>query len=136
MNQVFVDSSFLFAYFVESDTFHTESQNIFQAMAKQQLELVVSNFILDETYTLLRIKSNLPTALALRQALENSKILLTIIRVTVDDEADAWEWFTKPWSKLSYTDCVSFALMKRLGLTQVATFDVHFAKAGFKIIKP
>ena len=53
----------------------------------------------------------------------------------VDDDAGAWEWFEMDWSKLSFTDCVSFAVMKRLGLTDVATFDEHFTRAKF-IVHP
>lgn len=48
------------------------------------------------------------------------------------DEARAWNWFLKDWSDFSFTDCVSFALMERLGFKRVATFDRHFSKAGFK----
>src|SRR3989338_211671 len=50
-----------------------------------------------------------------------------------DDKTAAWKWFTQKWSRLSFTDCVCFAQMKRLGLERVFTFDAHFKKAGFKI---
>ena len=36
---------------------------------------------------------------------------------------------------LSFTDCVSFAVMKRLGIGRAAAFDRHFSRAGFKMAK-
>jgi len=55
--------------------------------------------------------------------------------VTAADEAKAWDWFGLDWSDLSFTDCVSFAVMKRLGIGRAAAFDRHFARAGFKMAK-
>jgi predicted nucleic acid-binding protein len=37
----------------------------------------------------------------------------------------------KGWS---LTDCISFAVMKRRGLTQALTPDVHFVQAGFRAL--
>ncbi len=35
---------------------------------------------------------------------------------------------------LSFTDCVSFALMKQHRISQVFTFDHHFLLPGFEIV--
>lgn len=36
--------------------------------------------------------------------------------------------------KWSFTDCVSFALMKDLGIKEVLSFDHNFKEMGFRII--
>ena len=36
--------------------------------------------------------------------------------------------------RLSLVDCVSFQLMRRLGVTRVFAFDRHFAEQGFQVL--
>lgn len=131
---VFIDTSFFKAIIDQKDEFHNKAAEISDFLKKDKSELVTSNFILDESFTLIRIKCGLKVALKFREYLEESGIVLKIIRVTVDDEAAAWDWFVKDWSKLSFTDCTSFALMKRLGIEKAAAFDDHFKRAGFKLV--
>lgn len=131
---VFVDTSFFKAVIDEKDNFHQEATQILKELKEKEISFVTSNFILDESFTLIRIKCGLKIALEFRRYLEESSIVLRIARVTVADEAGAWEYFVKDWSKLSFTDCVSFAMMKRLELKQVVAFDDHFKRAGYKLI--
>jgi len=133
MKPIFLDSSFFKAVIDTDDDFYSKARTQWQSLINTNRSLITTNYILDETFTLVRVKCNLRRALELRDVLFKKKINLTIIRVTLDDDASAWEWFEKDWSKLSFTDCVSFAVMKRLGLTDVATFDAHFKRAGFII---
>lgn len=54
---------------------------------------------------------------------------------TRDDEVEAIRWMRKYSDKeISFTDCISFALMRRLGIHSAFTFDRHFRDAGFEII--
>lgn len=131
---VFIDTSFFKAIIDNKDQFHDQAIRIMDKLKKGYSEVVTSNFILDESFTLIRIKCGLKLALEFRRYLEESSAVLKIIRVTISDEASAWNWFVKDWSKLSFTDCVSFALMKRLGIEKVAAFDADFQKAGFRAV--
>jgi len=130
---IFVDSSFFKAFFDNKDDFHQEALTINQKLALENATLVTSNYILDETFTLLKVKAGLNIALALREAFITHKFAAQIFRVTAADDVKAWNWFIKPWKGLSFTDCTCFVLMERLGLTRVATFDRHFEKAGFTL---
>lgn len=60
--------------------------------------------------------------------------MLTILRPDVSDESAALDLFRKfADQKVSFTDCVSFALMRRHRLKKAFTFDRHFAGAGFEV---
>lgn len=131
----FVDTSFFKAYADKNDDFHTQALKIFQKLKETKTQLITTNFILDETFTLIRTKCGLTTAKEFKEILEQFESDFKIIRVLAIDEAKAWEWFLKDWSKLSFTDCVSFALMKRMEIDHVVAFDDHFQKAGFHIQK-
>jgi len=134
-HEIFVDTSFFKAIADPKDDFHEDALNIFDRLTEEKTTLITSNFILDETYTLIRKRCGIEKVRQFTLALEEFEIGLEIIRVKPIDEQKAWDWFWKDWSGLSFTDCVSFALMQRLGLTRVATFDTHFSKAGFAVEK-
>lgn len=132
--KAFIDTSGFKAVIDPEDDFHSQVVEIWQGLKEKEAQLVTSNYVLDETFTLLRAKCGLDTAVGFKKALAESQKSLTIYRVTVADEAEAWKWFKKKWSKLSFTDCVSFAMMERLSIEQVITFDRHFARAGFELV--
>lgn len=132
MNKTFIDTSFFKALIDRQDKFHNQANKIWKKLEQTNANLVCSNYIVDETATLIRAKIGLETAFKFRQLLVNSR-KIKICRVLIEDEAEAWEWFKNDWSRLSFTDCVSFAQMKRLGIKQACSFDQHFARAGFKI---
>lgn len=131
---VFLDTSFFKAALDPQDDFYIEAKEILNKLQKEKVTLVTSNYVLDESFTLIRKRCGREMVDKFRKALSKSALVATITRVTVADEAKAWEWFLLNWSDLSFTDCVSFAMMKRLSITRVATFDNHFERAGFKVI--
>ncbi len=132
--RVFVDTSWWKALIDQFDDFHLQSVEQWERIKQQKMILLTTNFVLDESYTLLRVRRELGTALDLRQTLFDIGDQLAMERVSIIDEGNAWDWFEEDWSKLSYTDCTSFAVMKRLGLTQAASFDQHFVRAGFALL--
>lgn len=134
-NRIFVDTSFLKAFFDPKDDFHKQASAIWKTLREHETRLVLTNYILDESFSLIRFRCTLPVSLRLRQLLFQYVSVIDVERVTIEDEAAVWEWFEKDWSRLSFTDCVSFVVMKRLGITDAATFDEHFSRAGFTMVK-
>lgn len=134
MKKVFVDTSFFKALIDEKDEFWTEASAILTLLERSDSELITSNYIVDETATLLRVRRGLEKSLKFRRLLIGGMPTIKLVRVTIADDAIAWDWFKNDWSNLSFTDCVSFAVMKRLELSHVATFDDHFKRAGFTIV--
>lgn len=130
-NQVFIDTSAFKALIDPKDDFHKAVKQIWSKLEKEDAMLVTTNYILDEAFTLIRARCGVETVDIFRRVLARSPNL-KVVRVTSADEAGAWKWFTKDWSKLSFTDCVSFAVMKRLRLQSVVSFDDHFRRAGLR----
>lgn len=130
--RIFLDTSFLKGLFDPRDDFHLQARLIWERLEKAKPLIITSNYIIDETFTLLRKRCGMDIVRQVRKDLVITK-RVRIIRATVVDEAEAWQWLQKNWSDLSFTDCVSFAQMKRLGITRVTTFDGHFSRAGFQI---
>lgn len=134
MIEVFVDTSWFKAIADDKDEFHLRGKKVEAALEVEKALLVTTNYILDEAFTLIRVRRSLERAMEFRQTLFEMSGILKIVRVTSVDEVEAWGWFVKNWSKLSFTDCTCFAVMKRLGIKRVATFDKHFKRAGFEVI--
>ena len=134
LNSIFVDTSFFKAFLDPEDDFNRDALMILKRLAVDNPLFVTTNFILDESYTLLRVRKNLDFAIKLREFIYKDLKGSKVVIVSPEDEAEAWKWFLNPWKGLSFTDCTSFAVMKRLELSEVATFDNHFSKAGFKVL--
>lgn len=131
---VFVDTSFFKALLDHRDDFYKEASAISFVLEKNQTKLITTNYILDESYTLLRVRRGLEMAKKLRELVFSGDRGVQVVRVQAGDEAKGWILFLNNWSGLSFTDCTSFAVMKRLGLKEAVAFDRHFTQAGFKVI--
>lgn len=133
--EIFVDTSMFKALVDQQDKFHESAEKAWNNLDKERTLLTTSNFIIDESLTLIRVRCGLKKALSFREKIIKGVPVLKLIRVTVADEAQAWNWFMNEWKDLSFRDCVSFSVMKRLGLKSVLSFDKHFTRAGFEIVE-
>lgn len=96
--------------------------------------LYTSNYIIDETLTLLRFHCGLHVAVAFRKSLETSKVV-GVLWVTEALEKAAWDIFEKRSDKdYSFTDCTSFALMDAEAIRNAFTFDEHFSQQGHNTV--
>ena len=130
---IFVDTGAFIARYIERDQFHSDAVRYWKKLEQDNTPLWTSNFVLDEVFTLLgRIAGN-RFAIDRSQAIFNSTIL-TILRPDLEIEQNALTPFRKYADQnISFTDCVSFVLMKKHHIQDVFTFDNHFHLAGFKV---
>lgn len=128
---VFVDTGAFLARYLQRDGRHEEAVRGWQTLRKEGYEVVTSNFVVDETLTLLGRRASYSFAAERARRIYDSEGL-TLLRPEEVDERTALDWFAKfADQKVSFTDCVSFALMRRYRVRKVFTFDLHFALAGF-----
>ena len=129
---IFVDTGAFLARHASRDQHHAVAVRAWQELAAQRRRCLTSNFVLDEVLTLLGRRISHDFA-AERAAVLWSSEALTILRPEERDELAAIELFSKlADQRVSFTDCVSFALMRRHRLRRAFTFDRHFAAAGFE----
>jgi len=93
--------------------------------------LITSDYILDETLTLMRKRSGGDLVRRFASGLETSPSVQQIW-VTPAHYRMAFDLFLGQGDRTwSFTDCTSFAIMRELGIVQAFTFDSDFRQAGF-----
>lgn len=134
---LFVDTSAFKAFYDEEDEFHVKAREFMDDIASKKIivrAFITSDYVLDETITLIRFATSHSKAFEFAQAVTSSKAT-RLVYVGQENFLKALDLFSqasdKPWS---FTDCVSFAIMQNLNLTTAFTFDPHFKQAGFQIL--
>lgn len=130
---IFVDTGPFLARTVAKDRLHGKALRAWKELERTRAPLCTSSFVLDETFTLLARRSSYTFAANRAEAIHASKVL-AILRPDAADEAAALATLRKlADQEVSFTDCVSFALMKRHRVTRAFTFDRGFSAAGFTV---
>ena len=131
---IFIDTGALVARYVPRDEHHGSAKRRWLEVERDRVRCFTSNSVLDETFTLLGRRASYAFAAERARSLLASTAL-TILRPDAADELKAVDLFSKfADQKVSFTDCVSFALMRRHDLNRAFTFDRHFADAGFEVV--
>ncbi len=132
MTSLFVDTSYLIALENGDDQYHKIASSHWSEVAKlSSPSLVTSSYVFAELVTLLNNRSAHSKAVELGENLLTSR-LFNLVHVDEELFHEAWDYFQQHKDKrYSLTDCVSFVLMRRFGITAALTFDKHFAQAGF-----
>jgi predicted nucleic acid-binding protein len=118
----FVDTSVWFAAANVRDQYHAQGKEVLGAIT----DAVLSDHVLVETLGMLNVRVHQHAAERFWEQVRNSPVELQ--QVVAADLERAWaigEAF--PDQEFSIVDRTSFALMERLGITRVASFDYHFA---------
>lgn len=130
---IFVDTGAFLARYVAVDQYHGRATAAWERLAKDKLRCFTSNFVLDETLTLLARRAGYDFAAQRARNILASQAI-EILRPVKRHEEQAVELFEKYGDQqVSFTDCVSFALMREARIRRVFGFDRHFRSAGFEL---
>jgi predicted nucleic acid-binding protein len=128
---IFVDTGAFLALYLKNDQYHKEASEIFPSLPRP---FSTSNHVTDELATLLGRIAGYRYAADRMDDLYASESI-EVLRSTRSDELQAISWMKKyADQEISFTDCISFAMMRRLRLRTAFTFDRHFRDAGFQVI--
>lgn len=130
---IFIDTGAFLARYVKRDQHHAKAGSFWDELTRDKAPCFTSSFVLSETFTLLGRRANHTFAAERARQLYSSTVL-RILRPDANDEVAAIVLLEKYADhKVSFCDCVSFVLMRRLGIFDAFTFDRDFATAGFNI---
>jgi len=128
---LFVDTGGFYALISPESAAHARAIRIMEAAAQERRCAVTTDYILDETATLLRARG-LTKLLAEFFHLTEESQALTIEWISPGRFAVARKFMLKHLDQeFSFTDCVSFVVMRELRLNDALATDSHFRIAGF-----
>ena len=131
MERLFVDTS---AWYTLANAKAQRHTQVKKALAAWEGRLCTTDYIFDELVTLVRYRVGHAPAVTVGEALRECDVCL-LVAVEPEDIHVAWKQFAREaGQRYSFTDCTSFAVMRRLKLTTAAALDDDFARAGFVVV--
>ena len=128
-----MDTSAWCALFNGGDDHHDWAKERWEKIVREERRLITSDYVLDETLTLLRSRVHFTVAKEAGEKLLSSAILQKI-HLSEREFLLAWEWFKKYKDHdFSFTDCASFVLMRENRIATVWTLDRDFHEASFDL---
>ena len=134
MKGIFVDTAGWMACADEADPAHQRARESRDTALEQGNVLVTTDYVVDETLTLIRVRLGMAAARTWWDQVDNSSRL-------------RWEWigmeradrartmfFRYRDKDYSFTDCTSFVVMQELKIKHALTTDAHFRQMGFQIL--
>ena len=129
---IFMDTSAFLAVLDADDTEHERAKVIWKHLIMTDELIICSNYVLIETFAIVQRRLGMD---ALRAFQEDVYPLLNIEWIDESGHrVGVAAVLAASRRKLSLVDCVSFEVMRRLGVNRVFCFDSHFEEQGFKII--
>lgn len=115
------------------DRWHAHAAAWLRRSSEGTPRLATSNHVIGETYTLIRMRLGHAAGQAFLRRVRESAVVQRIF-VSEDWEIDAEAILARFADQdFSYVDATSFALMRRLRLSEAFAFDHHFVIAGFSV---
>jgi predicted nucleic acid-binding protein len=130
-----VDTSGFYALLVQADDRHGAATRQLLQARRRKRQFVTSDYILDETATLLKARGQAHLLSAFFTKVLTSKVCL-VEWMDAERFLDVQVFFLKHADQAwSFTDCFSFRIMRELRLRDALTKDRHYDEAGFAALR-
>lgn len=128
---IFVDAGAWYALADKHDANHRKAAGIYPDLLATHGRLITSNLVIAEAYILILHALGHAAAFAFLEKVKASPRIARVYSTeTIESEAQTI-LATYNDQDFSYTDAVSFSIMKRQKIRKAFTFDRHFRTAGF-----
>lgn len=129
---IFVDAGAFVASHRQADAWHKHATAGWNHLERSELRVFTSQLVLVEAVRLIGRYGGITRAVRAGRSILNSH--MTILRSDTKSKLAALDLMSKYADQsVSFTDCVSFVLMKQNRLKTVFGFDRHFETAGFEL---
>ena len=134
MKALFIDTAGWVACADAADPAHARCCAARDSALEAAQTLVTTDFVVDETLTLVRLRLGLRAVERWWHQVDVSP-RLRWERIDSDRFEKARQLFFQYRDKdFSFTDCTSFVVMREIRLTHAITTDRHFRQAGFQVL--
>jgi len=131
MADVLMDSAGFLALWDASDEYHMSAVRVQRELARKRRRFLTTDYLVDETVTLLIVRHSHSAATDFLDTIERSEAL-QLEWIGPERFQAAVALFRKHSDKeWSFTDCVSFVIMRELRIRDAFSTDHHFKQAGF-----
>jgi predicted nucleic acid-binding protein len=129
---IFVDTSAFYALLDRDDINHRKAKKIWDDLVSPETTLITNNYVLLESFAVIQNRLGMESVRVFQED------ILPIIEIKWIDESihglGVSALLAAAKRNLSLVDCVSFEIMRTLGIKTVFAFDPHFAEQGFKCV--
>ena len=133
---IFVDTGAWIAISNPKDQHHREAISIYNDLRDREIQLLTTDYVIDETVTRLRYDENHRMAILFLRHIEHLEKATDLTVVVVDDDLflKAKVLFCEYDSaRLSFTDCTSFVVCGENNILEAFAFDQHFPIMGIDL---
>lgn len=129
---IYVDTSAIFAGLDKDDVHNQKALNTWNNILSKDNILITTNYVLLESITLIQRRLGIK---AVRVFQEDILPLINIEWIDAEMHRSGVSAFLAASIRnLSLVDCVSFEIMRTLGIKTIFAFDPHFSEQGFNCI--
>lgn len=131
MTRVFVDTSAWFEFFMRDAPRHAAAVRV---IGEHQGGLVTTTHVAAELATLMLVRAGHEAAARIGESLRRSPDV-HLVHPDAAEEAEGWRLFLARSDKTySPVDCLSFTVMRRMGIELAVALDDHFRQEGFRVV--
>jgi len=128
---IFIDTGAWVSLADGDDAHHKDAASLFPSLLQKSKELITSNLVVAESYILILKGLGHNGAIDFLDKINGSP-RVTRVYSTSDIDKEAEEILKKYMDQdFSYTDAVSFAIIKKQKIKKAFSFDKHFQTMGF-----
>jgi predicted nucleic acid-binding protein len=124
---IFVNTSGWLALYNPNDPNHGAAKALWEELRGQSVRFVSTDYVMDQVYTVIKVFGSLHTVQAIHTLVNTSALMRLFMTDSVIFDR-AWKLFVEDeHPQWTFTDCVNYAVIQYLGVSEVFTFDPNFA---------